>query len=54
MLFEILDITRMISGFYPPASKASREVANLTERKNLPTPIYGVKEFVSLSVYPSV
>ena len=39
---------------YPPASKASREVANLTERKNPQTPVYGVKEFVSLSVCPSV
>ena len=34
---------------YPPASEASREVANLTEKKPY-TPIYGVKEFVSLSV----
>ena len=34
----------------PPASKASREVANLTERKNLHTPVYGVKESVCLSV----
>ena len=33
-----------------PASKASREVANLTERKNPHTPVYGVKEFFSLSV----
>ena len=33
-----------------PASEASREVANLTERKNLKTPVYGVKEFVCLSV----
>ena len=39
---------------YPPASKASREVANLTERKNPHTPVYGVKEFVCLSVCPSV
>ena len=31
-----------------PASEASREVANLIERKN--TPVYGVKEFVHLSV----
>ena len=31
---------------YPPASQASREVANLTERKNLHTPVHGVKEFV--------
>ena len=36
--------------FYPPASKVSREVANLTERKNPHTPVYGVKEFVRLSV----
>ena len=35
---------------YPPASEASREVANLTERKNPRTPVYGVKEFVCLSV----
>ena len=37
------------SGFfsiYPPASEASREVANKTERKNPYTPVYGVKEFV--------
>ena len=43
---------------FPLASKRSREVANLTERKNLHTPIYGVKEFVCLficlSVYLSV
>ena len=26
----------------------SREVANLNERKNPHTPVYGVKEFVSL------
>ena len=37
-------------GCYPPASEASREVANLTERKNPHTPVYGVKEFVCLSV----
>ena len=35
---------------YPSVSKASREVANLTERKNPHTPEYGVKEFVCLSV----
>ena len=40
--------------YYPPASKASRKVANLTERKNPHTPVYGVKEFVCLSVCPSV
>ena len=33
-----------------PASEASREVSNLTERKNLHTPVYGVKEFVCLCV----
>ena len=31
---------------YPPESEASREVANLTERKNMHTYVYGVKEFV--------
>ena len=34
---------------YPPVSKASREVANLTGEK-IHIPIYGVKEFVCLSV----
>ena len=32
----------------------SREVANLTDIKNLHTPVYGVKEFVCLSVCLSV
>ena len=32
---------------YSPASEVSKEVANLTERKNAHTPVYGVKEFVS-------
>ena len=36
--------------FYPPASEASREVANLTERKNTHPPVHGVKELVCLSV----
>ena len=31
---------------YPPASKVSREVANLTEEKNPHTPVYGVKQFI--------
>ena len=31
------------------ASEASREVANLIERKNMHTLVYGVKEFVCLS-----
>ena len=35
---------------YLPASRASRKVANLTEIKNLHTPVYGVKEFACLSV----
>ena len=34
----------------PPASKGSREVANLTERKKSTYPVYGIKEFVCLSV----
>ena len=29
---------------YPPAREARREVANLTERKNPHSPVYGVKE----------
>ena len=33
---------------YSPASKASREVANLTESKTPHTPVYGVIEFVCL------
>ena len=38
---------------YPPAIETSREVANLTE-KNTHTLVYGVKEFVRLSVCLSV
>ena len=34
-------------GCYPPAREASREVAKFNERKNLHTPLYGFKEFVS-------
>ena len=40
--------------FLSPASEASWEVANLTRRKNTHTPVYGVKEFVCLSVCLSV
>ena len=39
-----------IGTFIPPASEASRELANLTERKNPNTHVYVVKEFVCLSV----
>ena len=39
---------------FPPASEASREVANLTKRKNPHTPVLGVKEFVCLYVCLSV
>ena len=35
-------------------SKASREVANLTERKNPHTPVYGFKEFIKFYVGPCV
>ena len=34
----------------PPASKGSREVANLTTRKNMQAHVYGVREIVCLSV----
>ena len=36
--------------YYPPASEASREVSNSTEKKNPHTPLYGAKEIVRLSV----
>ena len=36
--------------YCPPASEASGEVVNFTERKNPHTPVYGVKEFFGLSV----
>ena len=39
---------------YPPGSEASREVANLIERKNPHTPVHGVTEFVCLSACPSI
>ena len=39
---------------YTPASEASRELANLTWRKNSNTPVYGVKELDYLSVCLSV
>ena len=42
-------VTRLLLAL-SPASEASKEVANLTWRKNLHTPLYGVKEFVCLSV----
>ena len=44
----ILKLSNTHSIHHPPASKASREEANLTERKNAHTPVYGVKEFVCL------
>ena len=34
--------------YFPPASEASREVANLTRRKNPHPPVNGVKEFVCI------
>ena len=44
-------VPTLISSNYPPASEVSREVANLTERKNPHAPVYGVKEFVCLLQY---
>ena len=37
--------------FYPPASKASREVANLNERKNPHTPLYIVSKNLSVCLF---
>ena len=49
--FENSPLGTECDGFvYPPVSEASREVANLNERKNPHTPVFGVKEFVCLSV----
>ena len=39
-----------ICDLIPSESKVSRDVANLTGRKNLHTPVYGVIEFVCPSV----
>ena len=36
--------------YHPPANEQSREVANFTEKNYQHTPVYGVKEFVCLSV----
>ena len=47
-----MDYSSQFESFYPPASEASWEVANLTERENLHTPIFGVKEFVCVFVRP--
>ena len=43
-------VGRFITNVFPLRAKRVREVANLTERKNRHTPVYGVKEFVRLSV----
>ena len=40
--------TGLLKVCYPPASKVSREAANLTEGKNPHTPVYKVKEFACL------
>ena len=49
LYWKLIIRSKLILGL-SPASKASREVAYLTERKNLNTPVYAVKEFVCLSV----
>ena len=42
---------RIVVFYYnPPASEASGEVVNITESKNPHAPVYGVKEFVCLSI----
>ena len=46
-------IQKIDSSFNHPATEASREVANLTERKTY-TPVNGAKEFVCQSLCPSV
>ena len=39
VIFRIA-LSRQNASHYPPASEASREVANLNERKHLHTPVY--------------
>ena len=48
VLFNFITVQFIIKN--PPASEAIREEAHLTERKNPHTLLYGVKEFVCLSV----
>ena len=50
VLIHCLNLMEQTGKNLSPASKASKEVANLTERKNWHTSIYGGKEFVCLSV----
>ena len=50
VLLMSFDCCHCPSTDHPPASQVSREVANLTERKNPQTSGYGVKEFVCLFI----
>ena len=50
LVLEPSNVTYILYKKYNPAREASRDVANLAERKNLQTPVYGVKEYVCLSV----
>ena len=51
---KLVDNGRFVSVHHPSASEATREVANLTERKNLHTSVYGVKEFDCLSICDNI
>ena len=42
--------SKMERKYNPPGSEVCRKLANSTERKNLPTPVCGVKECVYMSV----
>ena len=48
VLIRLIILTLQL--FIPLQAKQVREVPNLNERKNLHTPIYGVKEFFCLSL----
>ena len=48
--FVKLHLVGSFSIINPPASIASREVTNVTERKNQHSPVFGVKEFVCIIV----
>ena len=43
-----------LPGRYASESEASREVANLTERKNLHPPVYVVKEYIFIGFTKNV
>ena len=52
--FTLLSQFTLYANNLSPASEASREGSKFNQEKNPHTPIYGVKEFICLSVGRSV